>query len=267
MSKIIFITGGTSGIGRLLIERFLEEKHHVIFTARNENKAQQTLSALKNRYPEVEIEYLCGDLLVTADVKRIAQELQNRIEKLDLLINNAGCYTHTRKVTEDGYEHQTYLHFLVPRFLSEVLLPLLEKSENGRIVNLTSRMHKRAKADHADFFFEHTPYSGFKAYALSKLLLTTYTFYFAKKNPKVSTVAVHPGVYATGITKELPPIIKKLWNTFISGPEMGAKIVSKIALHHRDSGVYFYKKGIAQPHPLAQDINFQEKIMGLKIPF
>lgn len=266
-SKICFVTGGTGGIGKDIVSILATNGHQVYFTARNEAKGRETIEDLKKTIPQAKIDFLVGDLSSVSDVKKIATELQTKLEKLDILINNAGSYTHEKTLTQDGLEQQLVINYYVPRYFCEALLPLLEKSEKGRIVNVTSRMHLKGSTNLDDLYYAKTKYSGFNAYAQTKLLVTAFTQFFAEKikQTTVTTVSMHPGVYSTGISRTLPKPIRFLWNVFIPGPIKGAENVVHLALDDQSNGVYFNKTKADKPHSAANDSAFWKQIENLKI--
>lgn len=266
-SKICFVTGGTGGIGKEIVSILATTGHHVYFTARNDDKGKETIEDLKKTIPQAKIDFLVGDLSSVNDVKKIATELQSKLEKLDILINNAGSYTHEKVLTQDGYEQQFAINYLVPRYFCEALLPLLEKAEKGKIINVSSRMHLKGDTNLSDLSYTKNKYSGFNAYAQTKLLITAFTQLFADKikNTKVSAVSMHPGVYSTGISRTLPMPIRFLWNAFIPGPIKGAKNIVHLALNDQRNGVYFNKLKVDKPNPAANDWAFWKQIKNLKI--
>lgn len=265
--KICLVTGGTSGIGKDIVNLLSAKGLNVIFTARNKEKGESVLQDVRLVYPNAKISFVTGDLTVVEDVKKIAEELNGKLDKLDILINNAGAYTHEKRQTKDGYEEQLMVNYLTPRYLCESLLPLLKKSDSGRIVNVTSRMHLKGKTNLDDLNYEKTNYSGFAAYAQTKLLVTAYTQSLASTltGTPVTAVSMHPGVYSTGITRTLPKPIRFLWNTFISGPIKGAENVVYLALEDKSNGTYFNKTKADKPHPASLDKSFWAKLDSIKI--
>jgi retinol dehydrogenase 12 len=265
--KICFVTGGTGGIGKDIVSILASNGHQVYFTARNETKGKETIEDLKKNIPQAKIDFIIGDLSSLSDVKKIASELQTKLEKLDVLINNAGSYTHEKVLTQDGFEQQLVINYYVPRYFCESLLPLLEKAEKGRIVNVTSRMHMKGSINLDDLSYTKTKYSGFNAYAQTKLLVTAFTQLFADKikNTSVTAVSMHPGVYSTGISRTLPKPIRFLWNAFIPGPIKGAENVVHLALNNQSNGVYFNKIKADKPHAAVNDSAFWKQIENLKI--
>jgi NAD(P)-dependent dehydrogenase (short-subunit alcohol dehydrogenase family) len=266
-SKICFVTGGTGGIGKDIVSILAANGHEVYFTARNKTKGKEVVQEIKATIPNALIDFVMGDLSSVKDVKLIAEELKTKLKKLDIIINNAGSYTHEKTLTQDGFEQQLAINYYAPRYFCEALLPLLEKSENGRIVNVTSRMHLKGSTNLNDLSYAKTKYSGFNAYAQTKLLVTAFTQLFADKikNTSVTAVSMHPGVYSTGISRTLPKPIRFLWNVFIPGPIKGAENVAHLALNDRNNGVYFNKTKADKPHSAANNSAFWKQIENLKI--
>ena len=109
-------------------------------------------------------------------------------------------------------------------------MPLLKKAGSARVINVSSRMHTSGKINFEELQMKKS-YSASKAYANTKLALIMDTFFIANqfKNSKISFIALHPGVYSTGITRELPGFFQFLWKLAIPGPQKGAKIIKQLA--------------------------------------
>ncbi len=258
--KTAIITGATSGIGRLACDLLVKENIKLYITSRTKSKGLNVIEAIKLKYPFASIDFLVGDLSTFKGLNNIIKTFKEQENKLDILINNAGCFTQKRLLTKAGYEQQFFVNYIAPRHLSLALLPLLKVADQGRIVNVSSRMHLRGKIDFEDLQMKKN-YKGYKAYANTKLLLTTHTNYLAKMVHKnVSVVSMHPGVFSTGITRNLPQTLKWAWNFFLPNPEKGAQNIVHLALNDRQNGIYFNKTKASQSNPLANDIENQQKL-------
>jgi len=141
--KNIFITGSSRGLGLEFTKQYLEKGDKVIASCRNPEKATE-LQELKKEYPDT---LLIFKLDVTKEEERdkIYENTKSNTENIDILINNAGIVSGNEKkssVLGEVYKEDFGKVFLVnsiaPLLISEKFLPLLEKSENAKIVNITS---------------------------------------------------------------------------------------------------------------------------------
>jgi NAD(P)-dependent dehydrogenase (short-subunit alcohol dehydrogenase family) len=136
---------------------------------------------------------LLADLSVQADVRRVAQEVSERYEAVDLLINNAGSAFNRREQSADGLELTWATNHLAPFLLTDRLLPVLLAAGAGRVVNVTSEIYSR-KLD-LDNLQGERKFSYFGAYRISKLGNVLFTTELARRieGSGVTVVSVSPG--------------------------------------------------------------------------
>src|SRR5699024_10752675 len=192
MSEIILITGATE---------LAKKGNHVIIHGRNEQKAKQTVAEIKQQAKQAQVEYLIADLFSLPAVKQIADKFQQKYDHLDVLINNAGAVLDDTRRETDGIENTMALNVLAPFLLNQLLLPSLEKSTDGRIINMSSGTHRQAKPDMNDLNLEKES-SGQKRYGISKLFVIWNSQHLAVELQKqgITNVTVncsHPGAVAT----------------------------------------------------------------------
>lgn len=134
--KTIFITGISSGIGKATAVAFLKRGDCVIGTVRDEN----SVIDLKNEYPnQLRLIHLnLKEISSISDLPQILNQLS--IQKIDILINNAGVAIAAPFQFQDFSEvtETITINVLAVMRLTQVLIPLLLKSEDGRIINLSS---------------------------------------------------------------------------------------------------------------------------------
>ena len=201
MSEIILITGATDGIGKITATELAKKGNHVIIHGRNEQKAKQTVAEIKQQAKQAQVEYLIADLFSLPAVKQMADKFKQKYDHLDVLINNAGAVLDDTRRKTDGIENTMALNVLAPFLLNQLLLPSLEKSTDGRIINMSSGTHRQAKPDMNDLNLEKES-SGQKRYGISKLFVIWNSQHLAVELQKqgITNVTVncsHPGAVAT----------------------------------------------------------------------
>ncbi|MFC5745437.1 SDR family NAD(P)-dependent oxidoreductase [Actinomadura rugatobispora] len=161
-SKTVLITGGTAGIGRETARGLARLGAHVIVVGRDPDRARATAAELTRdahrtdgartghpptgRRPHnaaARATALTADVSSSADLRRLAEEVARRHDRIDVLINNAGGMNSHRRLTADGVEATFAVNVLAPYTLTGLLLPLLTAAaEHGgaRVVNLTGGM-------------------------------------------------------------------------------------------------------------------------------
>ncbi|MDE7050240.1 MAG: SDR family oxidoreductase [Lactobacillus sp.] len=133
VGQVAIITGGGSGLGRAITERFADEGAKVVITGRHEETLKETAKANKN------ISYVVGDLTKDEDVTKLVDYVKENYGKLDILVNNAGwCPVQPiQKATMTDYDRAFNLDVRSVVNLTIQALPMLIKS-HGNIINMSS---------------------------------------------------------------------------------------------------------------------------------
>jgi NAD(P)-dependent dehydrogenase (short-subunit alcohol dehydrogenase family) len=196
MSKrVILITGANKGIGFETARQLGREGHTVLVGARDEQKAAEAVAKLASE--GITAHPLALDVTSSDSIAKAAKHIEEKFGKLDSLINNAGVLLEpfgiaTSEVSLDTFRktYDTNLFGVVA--VTQALLPLLRKSEAGRIVNLSSILGSLTL--HTD---PSSPIYNFKqvAYDSSKSALNQYTVHLAYelRQTPIKVNAAHPG--------------------------------------------------------------------------
>ena len=135
IDKNILITGATSGIGQMLVEK-LHHNNNIYILARNKHKIKE----LKEKFPSATVYHI--DLNNIDELKGMVANLSKDIDKLDLLINNAAVQ-YTPTLTDSDFEYDSISHEITTNFTSicclcYLLLPMLNRQHNATILNVNS---------------------------------------------------------------------------------------------------------------------------------
>ena len=194
------------------------------------------------------------DLADLDSVRAFAAAFAEKYDRLDALINNAGILGRHRAETKQGFEQSFGVNYLGAFLLTMLLLPLLEKSEQGRIVMMSSVAHGWGDVRFDDLNYTRG-YNRFAAYGHSKLCNLLFTRALAEKlrarGSRVTINAVHPGIVATDIVvnrandrfRWVASLMKVLFMTCDEGAKTSVYLASDPALD-RISGEYFYRSRI-----------------------
>ena len=201
MKKNILITGATSGIGYATAKGLIEKGHRLIITGRERLKAENAKSELEKIAKDAKVDYLLADMSDAHSVLELVKQIHSKIEKLDVLINNAGLLSDEKKITKDGFEAHLAINHIMPALLANELKPLLQKSNDARVVFLTTGGHHFGKIDFDDLQSEKSFYA-FKAYGSSKLMHLMWNYTIAEEWHKegVKVYAADPGGAKTNMT-------------------------------------------------------------------
>lgn len=147
--KVIAITGPTSGIGESTAKRLAESGHQLILLSRNEEKLKLQAQELKLLGANEVDHYMC-DLADLQSVRRAASELKKKHQSLDVLVNNAGGIIPELRYSADNLEYTFAMNHLGHFYLTSLLKEELAKSNEPRVISVSSEAHRMGKLDFSD---------------------------------------------------------------------------------------------------------------------
>ena len=231
--KVVLITGGTSGIGKAAATALAGMGATVVITGRNEERGKRALQEIREESGNDGVELILADLTVQDEVRRLAEELRERHNQLEVLVNNAGLVLSERTETPDGIETQLAINHLAPFLLTNLLLDLLKESAPSRIVTVSSDAHRWAKID-LDDLPSRKRYRGMQVYGKTKLANILFTYELAERleGTGVTANCMHPGGVNTnfGNNQGGPMnLLFRLFKPFMRSPEQGADTLIYLA--------------------------------------
>ena len=193
--KTALVTGGTSGIGRETIRALAKAGARVILTARDDARGEETARDLQAVSGSEQIESARLDLMSVADTVRFAEEMRNKLERLDYLVLNAGIMLCPLDRNELGIESQFMTNYAGHLILAASLAPLLVASAPARVVCLSSSAHLGLPVDLDDINFENRPYDPSASYCQSKTACALLALELNRRLSEqgVLSFSVHPG--------------------------------------------------------------------------
>lgn len=195
--KIILITGSTDGIGLQSAIDLSLLGAHVLVHGRNETRASAAADRVRSKSSSGKVDFVFGDLAVKEEIVTMSELIHREYDHIDVLINNAGVIKDKRELNADGYEMTFAVNHLAYYLLTGLLLDLVLKSEDSRIINVASQAH--ASSLEFDNLQGEKYYESTDAYSRSKLCNILFTYRLARMlgDEKVSVNALHPGVIGT----------------------------------------------------------------------
>jgi NAD(P)-dependent dehydrogenase (short-subunit alcohol dehydrogenase family) len=255
--KICVVTGATSGIGKAAATALAKLGAEVVLVGRDRSRAEAAAKQIgaTGTAPKVEI----ADLASMDQVRELAGRLGS-LERIDVLVNNAGLVQNERHTSPDGFEHVFAVNHLAPFLLTNLLLPKLTASAPARVVTVTSDAHTAAKLDLDDPNLENG-WESWRSYSNSKLANILFTRELARRldGTAVTANCAHPGVVRTAFGRDAKPLMRvaiALGRPFFLSPERGADTIVYLASSPEvatQTGGYYVKRQRRDPSAAARD--------------
>ena len=232
----------------------------IVFTARDRNRGETTLSKLLQAGPGIDHRVHYADLSSLSEMKRVAREISASEPRIDVLMNNAGAIFDRRYETEDHLEKTFALNHMSYFVVTHVLRERLVATPGARVVNTASDAHRSATVDFKDLQLS-SGYGAFKAYCKSKLYNILFSRELARQLQGAGVIAssFHPGFVDTRFGDEGKGIGAfgfRLLKHLALTPEEGARTMIFLASAREAgsvTGEYFYKCRPKSPTTAAKD--------------
>jgi len=200
--KVTIVTGANAGIGYENAKDFAKRGAKVIMACRNVEKAKKAADEIKKEIPSADLVVMKLDLSSMKSVREFSKRILAEQTRLDILVNNAGGSTMEKVITEDKLEANFAGNHFGPFLLTNLLLGLMRKTENARIVMVSSMVHTFPKQLDLDNLNSEKSFSPDMIYARTKLANVLFTREldrrFRQAGIRGLTVhALHPGAVKT----------------------------------------------------------------------
>ena len=272
--KTVCITGATSGIGYAAVLQFSKSGAFVIGVGRSKSRIENTIQAIKDENPSGQIHFLHADLSIQDDIRSLNTDIplvlkEGGFSHLDVLINNAGVYLGKKHITPDGIEMTFAVNHLSGFILANGLRELLSRSENGKVLSITSYSHRTTPLN-LNRITNPWPYLSVLAYKRSKLCNVLFTYEFNRRNDKVTAFVVDPGLVNTAITsKGSRGISHHIWKNLRkkgTSPDKPVQTLLFLAGEEKvdtSKGFYFEDCQPKQPSRKSENISLAGKLWAL----
>jgi retinol dehydrogenase 12 len=266
--QICVVTGATSGIGRAVATARGRLGAQLVLVARDRDRGEATAAGLVAAGappPRLEI----ADLASMTQVRALADRL-GALERIDVLVNNAGLLAGQRRVTADGFEEVFAVNHLAPFLLTSLLLGTLTAAAPARVITVTSGAHAAARLDLDDLQMERE-WDPWRAYASSKLANILFTRELARRlaGTGVTANCAHPGMVRTRFGREARLPMRAavtLARPFMLSPERGASTIVYLATSPEvasATGGYYVRRQQREPSPAARDDTTAQRLWQL----
>jgi NAD(P)-dependent dehydrogenase (short-subunit alcohol dehydrogenase family) len=271
VGRTVVVTGGNSGVGRATATALAARGARTVITARSRSRGEEALADIRRTSGSDQVDLVVFDLADLSSVRAGAAALLERLDRIHVLVNNAGLVLTRRTETVDGYESTFAINHLGPFLLTRLLTDRLIASAPARVVNVASTAHRSAR--HGMGFEDlqtHDGYRGMQVYGRSKLANILFTRELARRldGTGVTANSLHPGTVATGYARDgdasgFLAFGVKVIKPFILTPEKGARTSVYLASSPAVAdvtGEYFVKCRARTPSPAALDDAAAERL-------
>lgn len=244
--KTAIVTGANTGLGYETALALHQRGFHIIVASRSADKGEAAAERIRVSAPESggQVEFARLNLSNLGDVEEFCTWAKGRLNRLDLLINNAGVMVPPAGLTDDGYEAQFGVNFVAHFALTGHLFALLEATQGARVVTLSSIGHRGAAIDFDNFALQK-PYEQWREYGQSKLADLIFALEFDRRlrvaNRQLMSLASHPGVSQTELTRNLAEIPDGL--EFMSAADGAAPTLMAATSPTAQGGQYYGPDG------------------------
>jgi NAD(P)-dependent dehydrogenase (short-subunit alcohol dehydrogenase family) len=255
----ILVTGATAGIGFATAAGLTELGHTIFVTGRDEERGRSAVEELRGR-TRIVVHFLRADHSTVGGNLELAATLAERVDGLDVLVNNVGGIYSERWESADGYEGTLAMNFVGPVALTRELLPLLRQT-GGRCVNVVSSAFAMFKDDPFTDLHSLERYVGIDAYARAKLLNVLWSHALVARERALRVYLVNPGMAWTPSIERLErravpawrfvwPLVRWIqrWASAEKAARVPVHLASAAEIGER-SGAYFSEEGEPESLP------------------
>jgi NAD(P)-dependent dehydrogenase (short-subunit alcohol dehydrogenase family) len=252
------VVTGAAGLGFETARALARAGAQVVLASRNSERGAEAIARIRAETPSAQIRFETVDLADLASVAAFADRLRGQTDSLDVLVNNAGVMSPPlRHETADGFELQLGVNYLSHFALTGLVLPLLMKAGQARVVTVSSVAARRGRIDFADLQSRRA-YRPMAVYAQSKLACLMFALELERRSQSygwgLASLAAHPGISRTNLLYSTPGGPSRLRRTmrgllgfmFQSVPQGALPQVFAAAAAEAEGGAYYGPNGLAE---------------------
>ncbi|GLQ52832.1 SDR family NAD(P)-dependent oxidoreductase [Devosia nitrariae] len=255
----IVVTGSTDGLGRAVALELAAPGRRLILHGRDLERGEEVRRGAVEKGAQAQFHR--ADFASLAEVRALAETIGREVDRVDLLINNAGIGfgppLQRRQTSVDGLELRLAVNYLAPYLLTELLRPLILARPPSRVINVASA--GQHPIDFSNLMLTEG-YSGSRAYRQAKLAMIMWTMELAAElGPQgVTVVSLHPAPFMN------TTMVRQAWGVPMSSVAQGVAAVMNLVemdIPPELNGAYFNGLSRASPHAQAQDVEVRRQLV------
>ncbi|KAF7709781.1 dehydrogenase/reductase SDR family member 12 [Silurus meridionalis] len=254
-SRSFVITGANSGIGKATALEIAKRGGTVHMVCRNKERADEAKKQIVEQSKNENVHVHIVDMLSPRGLWEFVNNFTQN-HSVHVLINNAGCMVNQRELTENGLEKNFATNTLGTFILTTALIPVLKKSQDPRVITVSSGGMLVQKLNLDDLQFEKGTFDGTMAYAQNKRQQVIMTEVWARQHKEIHFSSMHPGWADTPAVRSSMPDFYAKMKDKLRTEAQGADTVVWLALADaavkHPSGLFFQDRTPVATHlPLA----------------
>jgi NAD(P)-dependent dehydrogenase (short-subunit alcohol dehydrogenase family) len=260
--RVVVVTGASDGIGAAAARILKARGDQVVIVGRSKEKTQRVAS-------DLDAPFYLADFSNFDEVRNLAHRLQNDLERIDVLANNAGGVMGGRLLTIDGFELTIQVNHLAPFLLTHLLMDTLIASQ-ATVIATSSLANRRAGPLDPDDLTLANGYSAQDAYCKAKLMNILFCQELNRRfhAQGLSAASFQPGVVRTNFSSEFGGSFAVFYKSFLKyllrSPEKGAETLTWLATttpdHDWQPGEYYKDKKICRASRQTHDPLLAEQL-------
>ena len=270
MTSTFVITGATGAIGGASANALVQGGARLILLCRDRDRGGAAARGLGG---SEHAEVVVGDLSSPSSIRGAVEEIAGRTDRLAGLINDASVFVRERRVTAEGFELMFATNHLGPFLLTNLLLPLIRAGTPSRVVTVTAPSTSKV---HLDDLQSERAFSATRAFGATKAENVLFTLALARRlGDGVTANAIHPGLVRSGLTHEMPTIVRMTHRLVAHEPGHAGRAIAALVSgesHQGATGRFFKLERDAKPPRGTTDEALQEglweasaKLAGLEV--
>lgn len=262
VGRVCMVTGATGALGTATANAFARRGARVVLVSRDEARGHALVASVRQVSGAGSVEALQADLSDLRSVRNLAKSFGEGHDRLDVLVNAAAVFTRKRSETGAGLERMFATNFLGPFLLTNLLVPALRSGVPSRVITVSAPT--TTELDFADLQGE-TQWRPLHAFGASKMadLLFTYALARRLEGTGVHANVLHPGLFRSGLMRELATPARLFVRLASKGPERAAEAVAYLASSpslEGFTGRFFNGTQLSESNPYSRDAKVQERL-------